>query len=564
MRARVSLEHNGVLTVIFRAISFAAALAFALPAAAQVYTIGSGNEAVIDPKPTVPAEAPCVVTLVQKATFGANAVNYSYSPTACPGPWASVVLQMNISLNAGIQFDRSGQLFLGGVPLWFGTTAEPNPQLGPSWNFQKDVTAYSALFTSPQSGFLQIANYQSPVYTSTITATATLLFYKATPKFPAPVTADMVLPLSSTGGMAYLFSPTDTISNTLTLPTNILHASADIYLQGQSGDEFWYTCVPTSLVGELGGCGGGALREGEVTIDGTPAGVSPVYPWIFTGGIDPYLWAPIPGVQTLDFTPFHADLSPFAGVLSNGAPHTIAASVYGDNSYFAATGAILLFLDHGTSVVTGGITKNTLQAAPTVNITNNIVQNPSTGITSGTLITTDTRRFTISGTVNGSAGILVNTLNQTSNFNNTQKIYYGPETEVEDITQSTNVTITSTTTTNGDPTTSSTTTLNYPLVVDITDKIPASGNITQITSINQQYLANLVTSSNGGPSVTSSSTNAITTGDSLVFNEFTGELIGNSNQSESAKYTSSGTNQACFSRTLDAMNSLLTFASTGC
>jgi hypothetical protein len=111
-----------------------------------------------------------------------------------------------------------------------------------------------------------------------------------------------------------LDSGTSVLTITPTLPTNIEAAALDVYLQGQSGDEFWYTCVPDALSGELESCGGGTTREGEISIDGTPAGTAPVSPWIFTGGIDPYLWSPIPGVQTLDFKPFRVQLSPFAGV----------------------------------------------------------------------------------------------------------------------------------------------------------------------------------------------------------------------------------------------------------
>ena len=42
-----------------------------------------------------------------------------------------------------------------------------------------------------------------------------------------------------------------------------------------------------------------------------------------TGGIDPLLWRPIPGVQTLNFLPYRVDLTPFAGALSNGQPHQV-------------------------------------------------------------------------------------------------------------------------------------------------------------------------------------------------------------------------------------------------
>jgi hypothetical protein len=99
-----------------------------------------------------------------------------------------------------------------------------------------------------------------------------------------------VLPLASGGGAVSLGDGTQSISNTLVFPRNVLKAKLDVYLQGQGGDEFWYTCVPNALAGTLESCGGGALREGEVSVDSLAAGVAPVFPWVFTGGIDPYLW----------------------------------------------------------------------------------------------------------------------------------------------------------------------------------------------------------------------------------------------------------------------------------
>ena len=52
-----------------------------------------------------------------------------------------------------------------------------------------------------------------------------------------------------------------------------------------------------------------------------------------------------PAVQTLDFVPYRVNLTPFASLLSNGQPHTIALSVFNDDSYFSATASLLLFLD---------------------------------------------------------------------------------------------------------------------------------------------------------------------------------------------------------------------------
>src|SRR5678816_2632343 len=124
-------------------------------------------------------------------------------------------------------------------------------------------------------------------------------------------------------------------------PTNIERAVLDVYAQSQAGDEFWYTCVPDELTGPLQSCGATAFREAEITVDGRPAGVAPIYPWIFTGGIDPNLWKPIPSVQTLNFTPFRVDLTPFAGALSDGQPHEIAVSVFNADNFFATTASLL-------------------------------------------------------------------------------------------------------------------------------------------------------------------------------------------------------------------------------
>src|ERR1035438_6413706 len=74
----------------------------------------------------------------------------------------------------------------------------------------------------------------------------------------------------------------------------------------------------------------------------------PSIPRIYTGGIDPYLWRPIPGVHTLNFEPYRVDLTPFAGVLSNGQLHNVAVSVYNADQYFSATATLLLYLDAGS------------------------------------------------------------------------------------------------------------------------------------------------------------------------------------------------------------------------
>ena len=148
---------------------------------------------------------------------------------------------------------------------------------------------------------------------------------------------------------APLNTTTPQITQTLNLPTNVERVYLDVIAQSQNRTRSTGTSVRANRPdGNLISCGNTAFRETLVSIDGTPAGVAPVYPWIYTGGIDPYLWEPIPGVQTLDFKPYRVDLTPFAGVLSDGDTHTVYIGVYNAYSYFLATANLLAFTDHGS------------------------------------------------------------------------------------------------------------------------------------------------------------------------------------------------------------------------
>ncbi len=523
-------------------------------------TIGSGNVAVIEPPVSHPPVTPCVVPLVTNVQFtNFNPYDYSYTPpAACPPPWSKVVLKMHLSLNAGVQFDRSGLLFMDGIPLWFGTTAEPDSNLAPDWRFQKDLTPYTALFESAQSGELNIGNLVNSTYTGIITASAELDFYPVTKGYPAPVTADVILPLPGTGNGTTL-NPGQAMTLTTTFPTNVVKAQIDLYLQGQFDDEFWYTCVPNDYTTELQSCGGGSVREGEISVDNQPAGVAPIFPWIFTGGIDPLLWQPIPGVQTLDFIPYTADLSPFAGELSNGQPHTISVSVYGNNSYFQTNGALRLFLDHGASQVTGGVTEDTLRANPNVVTTPNLNVNGSN--VTGTLAMSDHRNYTIAGTITGSAGTTTYTVAQTSNFYNKQRFKITASDFIQNINQSTTISETSTAA-SASGTSTNTLSYNWPLSVDINFAPTPAGNYKQTTKISQNYLSSGQTLANGSLVTQFTLNNTTNTADTLKISG-AGYITGNVNQSETANYQSNSPT-TCFARSLAASANLLSSVQTGC
>jgi Peptide N-acetyl-beta-D-glucosaminyl asparaginase amidase A len=227
-------------------------------------TIGSPNTVTASPGVPRPATTPCTVALFTNQQFADfNPKDFNYTPPAdCPGPWAKVVLEVDLSIDAGNQFDRTAQISLGNVNIYYGTTAEPYSNFGPSWHVERDLTDYSALFTTPQSGNANLGNLVNSTYTSVLTGSATLQFYPPSPASPAPRTADTVLSLSTApGGAATLSTGADVLAPTLNLPTNIEQAYLDVIAQSQNDDEFWYTCVPDSGAKLLDSCGGTAYRR---------------------------------------------------------------------------------------------------------------------------------------------------------------------------------------------------------------------------------------------------------------------------------------------------------------
>ena len=56
------------------------------------------------------------------------------------------------------------------------------------------------------------------------------------------------------------------------------------------------------------------------------AGAALPFPVIYTGGVNPLLWRPLTGIESVDVLPYRFDLSPFVGGLNNGS-HEITVSV---------------------------------------------------------------------------------------------------------------------------------------------------------------------------------------------------------------------------------------------
>jgi hypothetical protein len=335
----------------------------------------------------------------------------------------------------------------------------------------------------------------------------------------------------------------------------------DVISQSQIGDEFWYFCVPNDQTGALESCGNTAFRETEVSIDGKAAGVAPVYPWIYTGGLDPYLWIPITGVQTLNFKPYRVDLTPFAGVLGDGNEHTVAISVYNANGYFLATGNLLVYADHGSREVGGELTSNTLSAEPSPVVSENLAT--TNGVTTGTVSVGSNRSFSISGYVNTSHGRVETTVEQKVNFLSTQTFNVNGNTgsDQQDAVQASTVD-SATTTRSGIKVETLTKHVSYPLTLDYLFTPNADGTYSQVVTSNQQDLSNETLSLNGFPLYNSQTKEQVQSSDTLQFTA-SFSLAAAGVGSSSASYSSTNSLGECYSESLASANHVLTSVTNG-
>jgi hypothetical protein len=339
----------------------------------------TANPLTLDQPVQVPPVKPVVVTIANHAAFGNAPPPATKTVTLPSGPWSEVVLDVT-GTESGTQYDRLCEIFDGPTQIFLGVTPEPTPA-GITWHLQKDITGYLPLLSGKQTFSTYVDNYLSTVDNGIPVITARLLFYPAGGGFAPAQPASLSSPglagdaINETGPAASPEQPqvpTDivpilpqgatntfntvnagqTVSATVTLPSDITTATLDLYAVGQINDEFWWADDP-------------AFREIEISIDGQPAGVVWPYPYVYTGGVNPLIWRPITGIHTMDIPSYRLDLTPFAGML--GGTHTISLTVVNNTGYWLAGGSLLLGTDGQAS--SGAVTADTLSFPTTSHVT---------------------------------------------------------------------------------------------------------------------------------------------------------------------------------------------------
>ncbi|HEX4790466.1 MAG TPA: peptide-N4-asparagine amidase [Actinospica sp.] len=348
-------------------------------------------------------------------------------PTACQGPWSKVVLDWYGSVS-GRQYDRLAGVWIGGAEVFRTSTPEPDAQ-GISWHVDENLSQYIPLLTKTQPLDVSLGNVVNSQYTGIYHITLKVTYYTADRANPPASTANAVLPLSNTDSSGasdwWDLTKGQSASLTETFPTNLTGASIQVYARGNGCEEFWYSNVPDSDTTDTadGYCAGGTYREVGVQIDGRPAGVSQVFPVIYSGGINPLMWRPIMSVDSLRTEPYTMNLTPFAGLLSDGKQHTITLVPPADISDVWMIDATMFLTTDAHAAHTGGtVTEDTIASAPQ---SNTDIGSPAAGTD---LITTSAARdWTVRGYVDTSHGRVTTTVSQHLRYQNTDKIWDGGE-----------------------------------------------------------------------------------------------------------------------------------------
>ena len=389
----------------------------------------TANPVSLDAPARVPHTRPTIVTVADNAQFGNAPAPYADTVSLPKGNWATVVVNIT-GTETGRQYDRLAEVYDGATQIFLGVTPEPTPA-GITWHVQKDITGYLPILSGQRTFSTYVDNYTNSVDTGIPALTVRLYFYPAgdgyraahvagtgdpslagdavnqagpaTPATNAGVPNDIVTLVPSGDSSDFnTINAGSSLSATVALPDDIRAASLDLYAVGQSNDEFWWGLTP-------------AFREIEVAIDGRPAGV--VWPdaFVYTGGVNPLIWRPLTGVDTLDIPSYRLDLTPFAGLLSSGGTHTITLTVAGNAGYWLAGGALLL--SAGGPAVTGSVTTDTLSFPTTSTVSTSDALGSASSVTS---TESASASYQIAGTVTQRGRTWADKLSQSLQFANDQ------------------------------------------------------------------------------------------------------------------------------------------------
>ncbi|MDX6199483.1 MAG: hypothetical protein QOJ79_2634 [Actinomycetota bacterium] len=364
----------------------------------------------------IPSTPSCTTTIVKdfrfhNTAYGGDApFTGDYTPT-CPGPWSKVVVTMTANTHTGTQFDRTGDILIGGVELLHFTTPEgENSQT--DWSIQRDVTSYASIFGSTQPTYFIIGNQTDGTYTGDFYGTLSLTFYGVGSSAPRQTGADRVIGLNAevSRGLPTRSGDRPVVSS-VRIPHDATSLTAEVFASGHGAEEEDWWNAPFACFS-----GGIPYREVGISIDGQLAGTAPVFPTIYTGGYGPDFWRPIPSPRAFNMRPYTFDLSPWIGQLSDDLPHDIGIATIGQggcDGYWFLGGNLLVTRNNANNGrTTGALTSYAGNKLPT---STPLDQQGNTLSDS----TTSAHRLDVTGTVRPAGSLLATTVHVVQDMTNT-------------------------------------------------------------------------------------------------------------------------------------------------
>ncbi|KAK8542783.1 hypothetical protein V6N13_136670 [Hibiscus sabdariffa] len=314
-------------------------------------------------------------------TYGRPPVVANYTPPTCYSrEFTKIVLEWKVTCK-GIQFDRIFGVWLSGVELLRGCTAEPTPN-GIVWTVEKDVTRYHSLLLENKTQTLAVflGNIVDETYTGVYHVNLTFHFYPAdcdvmngdekkigsnnlTPNYHSK--ADLILPISrdqplNDGLWFQVRDSNNTKSKQFRVPPNVYRAVLEVYISFHENDEFWYGNYQNDYIAAndlTDAPGNGPFREVVINLDGEVVGAVWPFTVIYTGGINPSFWSPITGISSFDLPSYDIEITPFLGNMLDGKLHTLGFSVTNALNAWFIDANLHLWLDSKTSKTEGKLVK---------------------------------------------------------------------------------------------------------------------------------------------------------------------------------------------------------------
>jgi len=270
----------------------------------------------VTPLPHPPSTTPTAMSFLNASTACCVSANF----TAPAGAWQMIVLNYTGQAVGGV-YDSSFRAYVDQVQVLFGTT----PEYG-VWFVSKDITRYTSLFNGTFNfTFLLSAATVGGYFLTTVS----IAFYPAPPGGVVPSEPDRIVPLFH----RVFVSPSSlTVTSAATVPSNVVNATLEFWTYAFDADEFWYTTQP-------------GFRAAFVDVDGSPIAATFPFPFVNTGGSDPFAWRPITAAFTLDNPAYEFDVTAALGLIEGTHNFTANVSGAGPGSNWLIGGALLLYTD---------------------------------------------------------------------------------------------------------------------------------------------------------------------------------------------------------------------------